>query len=264
MALSFDREYKSNKNLEIFETPVNLKKSENSKHLFPFRDIDTKLPETLKHYNKIIKSVGDLTVKIVNKKKRFSCTGFIKALSKKDGQCYCNQCQQSGEPSLKYAVIEILTATHGVSLLQLFQVFCEFSSESDNILSSTLDFIEAIDQGNDVSTVKCITCDYDLIHTICSVIDRFENHYSKFEFKESDLAYKDIVFLVLHPFGAQKYVSVGYLKKETMVSSKYFVYSNATCKGSSGALVLCPGMKKLAIHSGRKKKGDNGVFYGIG
>ncbi|KAK6975286.1 hypothetical protein BgiMline_021636 [Biomphalaria glabrata] len=194
-------------------------------------------------------------------------------------KCWCKKCEGSDSASSVWWEIDVNTATHVVfddieashTILRLF-----FDRENcDKVVVDTVS-VQYFNIEYDMCGLKCVTCDenlgkkliemwkdYEIIHG--KVFNKYksasvENTSQGVEFK--------LNFIVSHPHGCSKQVSVGEWKDRLEVGEDRakFTYTTCTCPGSSGAHVICLGYNddwlSDLVHSGTLDSKIN--YSGVG
>uniref|UniRef100_A0A2C9L4G7 Uncharacterized protein n=1 Tax=Biomphalaria glabrata TaxID=6526 RepID=A0A2C9L4G7_BIOGL len=242
---------------------------------------------------KIVKAIADLTVKISvsklspNRPKywlntdqlypRFTGTGtglmsevfyFYRGLDEfkfrheKDyTQCWCTKCQGSSSASLGWWEFIVYTATHVVfdeveANNTAFRLFFD-TQESPKVY---LEFATVVDANvkTDMCILRGVTCDRNLGHKLKNLWSdySFLMEMFQFEYSEASRDRDKLTFVVSHPHGRAKHVTVGHWQeKEDVKALMKFKYNTNTCPGSSGAMVFCLGYSwgswyNQFVHSG--------------
>nr|KAI8732118.1 STE20-like serine/threonine-protein kinase isoform X2 [Biomphalaria glabrata] len=181
----------------------------------------------------------------------------------KEEMCQCTQCKLSASPNKDWWTITVWTAA---SL-----VFDEteanhtslrfFYDKTDNPeITVTVVVRELLkDVSVDYCVFDCVTCDKTLVDKLEPLVQKCDDLYLKVNEKYKKT--KDIhqlMFIVSHPHGCTKRLSIGRWQKKYLMGnrSKKYTYFTCTCPGSSGASVYCLGCD-WRIHSGSLDSGLN-------
>ncbi|CAL1539101.1 unnamed protein product, partial [Lymnaea stagnalis] len=219
-------------------------------------------------------------------RKTRTASGFIFSSSLVDeGQSKaCPECPSS--PGRVHAVFFMQTATHNLfdaEELKHSKCLLDYDEESDRSKLKSIEPVEIVmkDIENDVCIVKCVTDD----ETLCKVLrERLKSYHRLREtiyqiLKAKKVVYVrdyvtsfwsivDLVFVVGHPHGKPKMVSVGHRIKrlgQGSVSSKSsYLYDTCTCPGSSGGPVYIIGAPNEFIQHSHSGALDEGNFCGDG
>ncbi|KAI8780369.1 hypothetical protein BgiBS90_019563, partial [Biomphalaria glabrata] len=116
----------------------------------------------------------------------------------------------------------------------------------------------------DMCELNCVTCDKTLGNKLMKMSELFDNVCDRvwYKYRDSRSPHK-FLFIVSHPHGCSKQVSVGQWKDRLEVDGRsQFTYTTCTCSGSSGAQVHCLGYDNHwswhdLVHSGSLKSGLN-------
>ncbi|XP_055866371.1 uncharacterized protein LOC106061161 [Biomphalaria glabrata] len=187
-------------------------------------------------------------------------------------KCWCRKCEGSNSPSNVWWEFDVNTATHVVfdaieanhTTLRLF-----YDRHDSQVVSVDKVSVGYVNIDYDWCVLNCVTCDKTLGNKLIEMFKHFENVWEKVwdKYSASSPSHK-LTFIVSHPHGCSKQVSVGQWKDRLEVGSRYkFTYTTCTCPGSSGAHVHCLGYRDLwtwseLVHSGSIKPGLN--FSGVG
>ncbi|KAK6980239.1 hypothetical protein BgiMline_021247, partial [Biomphalaria glabrata] len=172
--------------------------------------------------------------------------------------CPCETCRHSDIPSNVWWEIFVHTAAHVVfDENEASHVTCRLFYDKDDTPLVTLDklVIDSVDLERDLSVLLYVTCDAALGDRLHKMM----KHYSALWKKVCD-KYRNIsklVYIVSHPHGCTKQVSLGQLidnKKvreyNEEVDLTELTYTAATCPGCAGAAVHCIGLKHQHFHTG--------------
>ncbi|XP_055866374.1 uncharacterized protein LOC106069413 [Biomphalaria glabrata] len=186
-------------------------------------------------------------------------------------KCWCRKCEGSNSPSNVWWEFDVYTATHVVfddieanhTTLRLF-----YDTNDSPMFSVDKVSVRYVDIEEDWCVLNCVTCDKTLGNKLMEMFKHFVNVYWKVcdKYSASRSPHK-LTFIVSHPHGCSKQVSVGQWKDRLKVGYKSkFTYTTCTCPGSSGAHVQCLGYNDLTwsdlVHSGNFKSGLN--YSGVG
>ncbi|XP_055866342.1 uncharacterized protein LOC129922820 isoform X2 [Biomphalaria glabrata] len=187
-------------------------------------------------------------------------------------KCWCRKCEGSNSPSNVWWEFDVFTATHVVfddieanhTTLRLF-----YDREDSQVVIVDKISVRNVYIEHDRCWLNCVTCDKTLGNKLMEMLKHFENVSEKVwdKYSASRSPHK-LTFIVSHPHGCSKQVSVGQWKDRLEVGtcSSKFTYTTCTCPGSSGAHVHCVGYYDLTwfdlIHSGSVKSGLN--YSGVG
>ncbi|XP_055866344.1 uncharacterized protein LOC129922821 isoform X1 [Biomphalaria glabrata] len=186
---------------------------------------------------------GSGRVWIINKYQdgdvHFGRTGYPK--------CWCRKCEKSNSSSKVWWEFGVNTATHVVfdnieaeyTTLRLFYD----RDGSPEVIVDKLCVTDTIIE-DDRCELRCVTCDDNLGNKLMKTCIDFEKInmkvYHKYSYSRSK---KKLTFIVSHPHGCSKQISVGQWKDkiEVDINKSQFTYTTCTCPGSSGAHVYCLG-----------------------
>ncbi|XP_055866354.1 uncharacterized protein LOC106056405 isoform X2 [Biomphalaria glabrata] len=188
-------------------------------------------------------------------------------------KCWCRKCEGSNSPSNVWWEFNVTTATHVVfdkieanhTTLRLF-----YDREDGPVVSVDKVSVDFKKIKYDLCWLNCVTCDKTLGNKLMEMYKHFVNVNEKVwnKYRASRSEHK-LTFIVSHPHGCSKQVSVGQWKDrlEVDLSSK-FTYTTCTCPGSSGAHVYCLGYRDHwtlsdLVHSGSLKSGLNYSAVGL-
>ncbi|XP_055893498.1 uncharacterized protein LOC106074390 isoform X2 [Biomphalaria glabrata] len=188
--------------------------------------------------------------------------------------CWCKKCQDSDSPSNVWWEFYVHTATHVVfddieashTTLRLF-----YDKDDSPVVSVDKVSLVGANIEYDSCVLKSVTCDKTLGEKLTIISEKYVNIWEKITNKYNDPGREyTLNFIVSHPHGCAKQISIGQRKYELHVygGTKY-TYTTSTCPGSSGANVLFVGYNDTwrfdVVHSGSLKSGLNysgvGVFY---
>uniref|UniRef100_A0A2C9L1S2 Uncharacterized protein n=1 Tax=Biomphalaria glabrata TaxID=6526 RepID=A0A2C9L1S2_BIOGL len=187
-------------------------------------------------------------------------------------KCWCRKCEGSNSPSNVWWEFQVHTATHVVfdaieanhTTLRLF-----YDREDSQVVSVNKVSVVDVNIKHDLCRLNCVTCDKTLGNKLMGMCKHFQNVRKKVINKYIDSrSQHKLTFIVSHPHGCSKQVSVGQWKDrlEVFKDSSKFTYTTCTCPGSSGAYVYCLGYRDWTwpdlVHSGSLKPGLN--YSGVG
>ncbi|KAI8780379.1 hypothetical protein BgiBS90_019573, partial [Biomphalaria glabrata] len=186
-------------------------------------------------------------------------------------KCWCRKCEGSNSPSNVWWEFDVYTATHVVfdaieanhTTLRLF-----YDREDSKVVIVDKVSVRYVNIEDDRCWLNCVTCDKTFGNKLMEMYKHFENVWGKVwdKYLASRSQHK-LTFIVSHPHGCSKQVSVGQWKDKLEVGSKsQWTYTTCTCPGSSGAYVHCLGYGDWTwpdlFHSGSLKSGLN--YSGVG
>uniref|UniRef100_A0A2C9LLK0 Uncharacterized protein n=1 Tax=Biomphalaria glabrata TaxID=6526 RepID=A0A2C9LLK0_BIOGL len=189
-------------------------------------------------------------------------SGIVKDIIPDDDKsCPCDKCQHSNTPSQKWWRIGVRTAANvvfddieaGHSVIRLFYD----TEDSPEFLVRSLEE-EALVEKNiseDWCTLDYITCDAKLVKRLDRMVDRYNELSGKVTEKYKNCQNQEkLMFLVSHPHGLCKQISIGQWETNSLGIYLKFTYSTYSCPGSAGAIAYFVG-KGLRNHSGNMKSG---------
>uniref|UniRef100_A0A2C9L6W8 Uncharacterized protein n=1 Tax=Biomphalaria glabrata TaxID=6526 RepID=A0A2C9L6W8_BIOGL len=188
-------------------------------------------------------------------------------------KCWCRECKHSVSSSNVWWEFYVYTATHVVfDDIEASCTTLRFSYDKDDSPVVNVDKVSVLDADivYDLCVLYCVTCDNELGNKLMEMWKHSENVREKIRDKYPAYRSKHkFNFLVSHPHGCSKQVSVGQWKdKHSVGSLTKLTYTTCTCPGSSGAPVHCVGYHNglsNLVHSGSFKSGLNysgaGIFY---
>ncbi|KAK6964600.1 hypothetical protein BgiMline_031839 [Biomphalaria glabrata] len=193
----------------------------------------------------------------------YGCTAYTK--------CWCRKCKGSNSYSNVWWEFDVTTATHVVfddseanhTTLRLF-----YDRDDSQVVSVDKVSVHYFNIEYDMCVLNCVTCDKTLGNKLMEIFKHFENFWRKVYNKYSDSGSPHkLTFIVSHPHGCSKQVSVGQWKERLEVGSRsQFTYTTCTCPGSSGAQVHCLGYRywtwSALVHSDSLKSKIN--YSGVG
>ncbi|XP_055895041.1 uncharacterized protein LOC129927795 isoform X2 [Biomphalaria glabrata] len=175
-------------------------------------------------------------------------------------KCWCRKCEVSDLPSMVWWEIRVNTSTHVVfDDIEASHATLRFFYDKDDSPVVVVDKVSVVDVNieHDRCKLKCVTCDTNLGNKLMDMWKNFENAWWKVRNKYTDFSSKHkLNFIVSHPHGCSKQVSVGQWINKQKVSDRRskFTYTTCTCPGSSGAQVHCVGYNDYfcsgLVHSG--------------
>ncbi|KAI8761542.1 hypothetical protein BgiBS90_030574, partial [Biomphalaria glabrata] len=188
-------------------------------------------------------------------------------------KCWCRKCKVSDSPSNVWWEFNVHTATHVVfddieanhTTLRLF-----YDRDGSPVVSIDKVSVIVVNIKYDLCKLNCVTCDKNVGNKLMEMYKHYESVWEKVydKYKDSRSEHK-LNFIVSHPHGCSKQVSVGQWKDRLQVGERrcQFTYTTCTCPGSSGANVQCLGYNEFwtlseLVHSGSSKSGLN--YSGVG
>ncbi|KAH9496432.1 hypothetical protein Btru_010807 [Bulinus truncatus] len=190
--------------------------------------------------------------------------------------CPCKQCRCSKEQNEVWWEFSVMTAAHVVfdeaeaqgTVLTLF-----YDSQESSVVKLDTLSVEYVSLEEDKCELVCATCDIDTSDRLLDMLKAFTDPsvalFNKFK---SDRDVEKLTFLVSHPHGCSKQISVGQWVDKHQVDDdgQYkFTYNTCTCPGSSGATVYILGYTHNGsssfhhFHSGSLKSGLNVCGAGV-
>ncbi|XP_055895223.1 uncharacterized protein LOC106073955 [Biomphalaria glabrata] len=187
-------------------------------------------------------------------------------------KCWCRKCEDSDSPNNVWWEFVVTTANHVVfddieanhTTLRLF-----YDKDESPVVIVDKVSVVLVDIDYDWCLLKCVTCDrnvgtklMEMDTNLNYVMNKVWNKYWDYRPKHK------FTFIVSHPHGCFKQVSVGQWKDRQQVSERRckLTYTTCTCPGSSGAHVQCLGYvnwtQSVLVHSGSSKSGFN--YSGVG
>ncbi|XP_055898229.1 uncharacterized protein LOC129928327 isoform X2 [Biomphalaria glabrata] len=187
--------------------------------------------------------------------------------------CWCNKCQRSQSPSRVWWELETYTATHVVfDAIEASGTSLKLFYDRDESPKVIIDKVKVVDAkpDTDLCRLRGVTCDENvgpkLLELWQEYYDVWERVFDKYD-KTRNV--DRLTFIVSHPHGCPKQVSIGQWKEkqENGRQRKRFTYTTCTCPGSSGAFVHCVGFggwwANQLVHTGcTEQSGFN--YSGIG
>uniref|UniRef100_A0A2C9LWS0 Uncharacterized protein n=1 Tax=Biomphalaria glabrata TaxID=6526 RepID=A0A2C9LWS0_BIOGL len=187
--------------------------------------------------------------------------------------CWCTNCQKSQFPSRIWWEFDVYTATHVVfdpieASYTSFRLFYD-RDESPKVIIDKVKVVDA-KPDTDLCRLRGVTCDANvgpkLLELWQEYYDVWERVFDKYD-KTRNV--DRLTFIVSHPHGCPKQVSIGQWKdkQDNGRQRKRFTYTTCTCPGSSGAFVHCVGFggwwANQLVHTGcSEQSGFN--YSGIG
>ncbi|XP_059174563.1 uncharacterized protein LOC131954795 [Physella acuta] len=189
-------------------------------------------------------------------------TGFIKSVKECKGSCPCNSCKTSSYPYKNW--VEVIVKTGKMLVMDqadALDTVCWWGYDEEKSPVVSLEGMGisitkakkkkeklAKDHGLGAdlySDVVCLTHDLEFGLKLKEAEKHVQAMRKKNFFRFKQLSTQDkIVFIVSHPHGYCKHVSVGeWVEKQDSVDEGVrFIYTADTCPGSLGALVCIPDM----------------------
>ncbi|KAK6979217.1 RNA polymerase II-associated protein 3, partial [Biomphalaria glabrata] len=223
-------------------------------------------------YDKNRIGTGDITV--FKYKKGFGCDAFgskYNRLGKKYRRsykrCLCDKCQHSKKPSKVWWEILFNTATHVVfDEIEAEHTSCRLFFDAPGSPKVIVDkvVVDFVSVEMDMCVLKHVTCDDTLGPRLSEIVKTRGELWDKVREEYVNLEDDKLSFIVSHPHGGPKMVSVGQLIENCKVGEyndnvdiTKLTYSTCTCPGSSGARVRCVGLDSTHVHNGALKPGQN-------
>ncbi|XP_055897279.1 uncharacterized protein LOC106069050 isoform X4 [Biomphalaria glabrata] len=190
-------------------------------------------------------------------------SGVINNVSKFTGRaCPCDKCEHSDNPSKEWWSLKVGTSANLIfdeieASVTSLRLFYDNKDSAELVVKVTFtDFFKDINR--DICVFTCVACDKRL--SVLAKMVKRNNELNKKVF-ENYLQSRDhckLMFIVSHPHGCHKQISIGQWKSKLKVSdgSNRFTHLTCTCPGSTGGAVLCVGYGWHA-HSGSLKSGLN-------
>ncbi|KAI8779690.1 hypothetical protein BgiBS90_018884, partial [Biomphalaria glabrata] len=181
-------------------------------------------------------------------------------------KCWCRKCEVLDSASNVWWEFIVNTATHvAFDDIEANHTTLRLFYDRDDSPVVSVDKVSAVDVNieYDRCRLNCVTCDKTLGNKLMEMFKHFENVWWKVYNKYSDSRFQNkLTFMVSHPHGCSKQVSVGQWKGRLEVdNNSQFTYTTCTCPGSGGAHVHCLGYKdwtlSYLVHSGSLKSGLN-------
>ncbi|XP_055897829.1 uncharacterized protein LOC106077567 isoform X1 [Biomphalaria glabrata] len=187
--------------------------------------------------------------------------------------CPCEKCQSSENPNNVWWEIYITTATHVVfDDIEARHTTCRlFYDDEVSALVNIRDVrVCYVNIERDYSRLKYVTCDAILGSKLYSKAERWSKLWVQTRDDYMKRPNEKFNFIVSHPHGCAKQVSVGQFVSNEKISEANdkldmtkLTYTTSTCPGSSGAMVFCVGFGDTShVHSGTLSPALN--FSGVG
>ncbi|KAK6979402.1 hypothetical protein BgiMline_020383, partial [Biomphalaria glabrata] len=161
--------------------------------------------------------------------------------------CQCQTCKDSHFPEKDWWEIQVLTATHVVfDNDEAKSTHFRFLFDSDDSPLVTLTGATVIDA--DIETDNCklnlSVCNMSLGYRLFEIMKNYNQNLEKvFTICTGQFNPFGLTIIISHPHGCSKKVSIGECVTVEQVGQHCFnnrlIYTTSTCKGSSGAPVLC-------------------------
>ncbi|XP_055895046.1 uncharacterized protein LOC106074386 isoform X1 [Biomphalaria glabrata] len=174
--------------------------------------------------------------------------------------CRCRECQDTDSPSNVWWEFDVFTATHVVyddteashATVRFF-----YDREDSPVVSVKNIIVNNASIEDDWCMLKCVTCDKGLGDKLMKIWKTFDKVWEQVRYKYfSTRDTHRLNFIVSHPHGCCKQISIGQWKDKLETNSRTkFTYNTCTCPGSSGAHVQCVGYSEGwswgdLVHSG--------------
>ncbi|KAK6975841.1 hypothetical protein BgiMline_022226 [Biomphalaria glabrata] len=154
-------------------------------------------------------------------------------------KCWCRKCHNSDSPSNIWWEFRVYTATHVVfDEIEASHTTLRFFYDREDSPMICVDKVTVRDVTieYDICQLKCVTCNNNLGNKLMFIWDHYESIRWKVckNYKDSRFKHK-FNFIVSHPHGCSKQVSVGQWKDKVENGGRTkFTYTTSTCPGSSG------------------------------
>ncbi|XP_059168935.1 uncharacterized protein LOC131950763 [Physella acuta] len=250
---------------------VTKKKNQDHAGFIPIHDFNIRhinITQKVEELYNIIKLAADLTVRITvtytstarpktveesvqeypcSNQRGTNClrtgTGTIVGVSKFQDEdkktCQCKVCKVSDTPQTTWWSVGVMTATHVVfDDSEAESATCRLFFDQADSPVVTLDGWRMWDMSikGDTCRFSCASHDMELYEKVQRIFKSFLFYPNKFE--------ESVSFIVSHPHGCSKHVSIGKYKQKRIkqlhlhyIATKYS-YEMSTCPGSSGAYVF--------------------------
>ncbi|CAL1532223.1 unnamed protein product [Lymnaea stagnalis] len=193
----------------------------------------------------------------------------------KKGCCKCPKCQRSANNSKVWGVVRMILSTDVVfDEIEARHTKCRLFYDKPDSPVVTLDGWE-VEEANPEKgwiALKCVTCDIDLLDKLDEIWKNWRyNLLDKVNIKYKSSRDTDkLAFIVSHPHGYRKKISVGHWIKKNEMGDGWvkYTYTTSTCPGSSGAYVHligynCWDYRGRIVHSGVDFEGNNFSCAGV-
>ncbi|KAH9491395.1 hypothetical protein Btru_031238 [Bulinus truncatus] len=197
-------------------------------------------------------------------------SGMVRRVTRHSGSdkfpetCKCKVCASSKTPSEVWVELDVFTATHVVFNAQEAEsaVLKFLYDDYDGHRVLTFDDVRFVrsDVAEDLSWLKCVTCEKSRVDWLCDVWERFVSKRGSIcgKYEGARDAEGGLTFIVSHPHGCPKKVTFGQWKERVRVGDRLtkYTYDTATCNGSSGSSVNILGYNtgrwfyRQHVHSG--------------
>lgn len=180
-----------------------------------------------------------------------------------DSTCPCQNCFSSNDWNSEWWEVEVLTAANLVfdnveASHTTVRLFYDKEDSPDVTLCGDAR-VGWININKDTCLLKFVTCDDKLGGKIQEALKHYESVEKLLYENYRDIYSGDrrFMWIVSHPHGGSKQISLGTWKYNYSVASEYkLIYTTCTCPGSSGAPIK--GVRyRLNVHSGCLKSGLN-------
>ncbi|XP_055883829.1 uncharacterized protein LOC106070918 isoform X1 [Biomphalaria glabrata] len=227
----------------------------NKKHNYPFYDFrERTVPRSgTGEVDKVIKFIGG---------KGFDHNGA--KLQRDTASCPCEKCRDSDVPSTEWWEIHVDTAAHVVyDELEARHASCRLFYNTKQSPKVTFDkcSIHYSNVEGDWCVLSHVTCNQKVGSKMHRKFLRWVQLRDKVY--NASRSWGNLAFIVSHPHGCPKQVSIGSWTDNKEVSSykEYILstltYTTGTCQGSSGATIHCVGHFWDHLHSGTYHPGPN-------
>ncbi|XP_055897628.1 uncharacterized protein LOC129928240 isoform X2 [Biomphalaria glabrata] len=186
----------------------------------------------------------------------------IKVRKEVKDTCPCRKCKLSGNPNKVWWAITVRTAASVVFNTQeashsTCSLFYDTEDNPGVVLKDTDRVIK--NTVKDWCLLDYVTCNYKLVDKLENMVKQYYVLYRKINDRYKPKRDIDkLMFLVSHPHGCSKQVSLGQWKNKVKLNgdSNMMAYFTPTCPGSSGACVHCLGYG-VYVHCGSLTSGLN-------
>ncbi|KAI8797953.1 hypothetical protein BgiBS90_000256, partial [Biomphalaria glabrata] len=185
-------------------------------------------------------------------------------------KCWCRKCKDSESPSTVWWEFDLVTATQVVfdNIEANYTSFRLFYNRDDSPVVSVDTVINVeVSIIDDLYMLKCVLCDKKIGNKLSKLWKRYINFFDR-DLNKYFNSKQELNFIVSHPHGCSKQISVGYWKNDHMIGGRFrATYTTCSCPGSSGAVVESGGFRNLScfshsVHCGSLCSGQN--YCGIG
>ncbi|GFO22262.1 hypothetical protein PoB_004876700 [Plakobranchus ocellatus] len=197
---------------------------------------------------------------------RTNGSGWVYKVLPGEGPCPCQD--RCGQPHHFWWICYVLTACHVVydgkeaNKTEVDLFYDTDKSVEDNEVKTLYGYdVEDNNQSDDFCLLLCATHHKDLVNTLIGLIQKYDRE----EWAIPSPIISKLCVVISHPHGQPKKVTVGEISSvapveldESFLTEFMYTYTAETCRGSSGAPVVCAvSHKKVRIKS-------EGVWPGAG